>query len=97
MNYEEIIGKTLSRNVLKKFEENTRENVDDVLINRYIDLFEMDCLQLAVECKCNDFMSTSIVQNFLDNTWKGTRYDANSSPTILSMIFITNLQLKLKG
>ena len=55
------------------FQSHTREIVDDVLIIRYIDLVGMDCLQLAVECKCRKFISSSIVQSCLNDIWKGTR------------------------
>ena len=31
----------------------------------------MDCLQIAVECKCEKFVSSSNVQSCLDKIWIG--------------------------
>ena len=55
--------------MIKVFERNTREVVSDVLIRRYIKEYGMDCLQLAVECKCEKFVSSSVVQRSLNYIW----------------------------
>jgi hypothetical protein len=46
--------------------------VDDVLIIRYIKEYGLDCLELAVECKCKKFLSSPIVQSNLNNIWRGS-------------------------
>jgi len=55
------------------FEDHTREEVDDVLISRYIKDYGMDSLQIAVECECEKFVSSPLVQNNLTNLWRGPR------------------------
>ena len=56
--------------VLEFFDKNTTESVDDVLIIRYIKELKLDHLDLAVVCKCKNFVSNSLVQRVLDNLWK---------------------------
>ena len=65
--------------VLTVFDKNTRENVIDVLINRYFKEFGMDCLELACICECENFLSCSIVQQVLDKIWIG-RDDCGVEP-----------------
>ena len=48
--------------VLEFFDKNTRENVVDVLVIRYLKDLEMDSLELAVLCKCQRFVSNSTIQ-----------------------------------
>ncbi len=60
-------------NLIKTFTDNTRECVDDVLVIRYLKHFKMDCLELAIESKCEKFVSNSMVQNILDKIWTGER------------------------
>ncbi len=62
--------------VLKVYDKNTRENVNDVLVIRYIRHLEMDSLELAVRCKCKRFVSNTTVQSILDNIWEGRRNDS---------------------
>ena len=57
--------------VLKIFEKNTTENVEDVLVVRFLDDFGMDCIELAILCKCERFISHTTVQNILETIWKG--------------------------
>ena len=57
--------------VLNCFEKHTRENIVDVLVMRYMRDLNMDCLELAVRCKCKNFVSHQIVQAILDNIWVG--------------------------
>ena len=59
--------------VLDVYDKNTRENVLNVLLIRYFPELRMDCLELAVFCKCQRFVSNSTVQRILDYTWKDTR------------------------
>lgn len=33
----------------------------------------MDCLELAVYCKCKKFVAQSLVQTILDNIWNNNR------------------------
>ena len=75
--------------VLKVFSNHTREVVCDVLVKRYIKDYGMDCLQLAVLCKCKNFVSSEIVQNNLQKIWKGTK----SSQT--ELVFILKIKLNL--
>jgi hypothetical protein len=56
------------------YEQNTRDVINDVLIVRYIPLFQMDCLELAMTCKCKQFLSNSTIQDILDNIWKGQQH-----------------------
>ena len=53
------------------YQEKTRKVVDDVLIIRYIKHLEMDCLELAVHCKCKRFVSNPLIQRILDTIWNG--------------------------
>ena len=59
--------------VLEFYDKNTRENVVDVLVKRYLKDLGMDCLELADLCKCSKFLSNSTVQRVLDYIWKDTR------------------------
>ncbi len=59
--------------VLNVYDQNTRDIINDVLAVRYIPLFGMDCLKLAMHCDCKRFLSTSVIQNILDDIWKGKR------------------------
>ena len=43
--------------VVKTFDDKLREEVNDVLIVRYIEHLKMDCLELAVWCGCKDFVA----------------------------------------
>ena len=65
----------LAIGVLTVYDRNTRENVNDVLVIRYLKDLEMDILELAVHCKCKRFVSNSTVQCILDNIWQGKRND----------------------
>ena len=59
--------------VLDVYDKNTRENVADVLVMRYMKEFSMDCLEMAVHCQCKRFVSNVTVQRILDNIWTGKR------------------------
>jgi hypothetical protein len=63
----------LSIGVLEVFDKNTRENVINVLLIRYFPELGMDCLELAVLCKCQRFVSNTTVQRVLDYIWHDTR------------------------
>jgi len=73
-NYERDF-EVLAVNVLQTFDKSTRDIINDVLIIRYIELVNMDCLQLAVHCDCKEFVSMPIVQNVINDIWKGNRYN----------------------
>ena len=57
--------------VVKTCDDELREEVNDVLILRYISHLKMDCLELAVWCECKEFVAMSTVQRVLDKLWKG--------------------------
>lgn len=63
--------------VVKSFDEKMIEELNDVLIVRYIKHLEMDCLELAVLCDCKEFISMNVVQRILTDLWKGNKCDAN--------------------
>ena len=67
----------LAVGVLRIYDKNTRECVNDVLVIRYIRDLEMDSLELAVHCKCDRFVSNSTVQSILDNIWRGKTNDTS--------------------
>jgi hypothetical protein len=73
--------------LIKLYDRNTRDSISDVLIIRYIPLFRMDCLELAVHCKCKGFLSTTIVQNILNNIWSGKQQN-NSELVGLNFLFL---------
>jgi hypothetical protein len=78
----------LAIGVLTVYDRNTRENVNDVLVIRYLKDLEMDSLELAVHCKCKRFVSNSTVQCILDNIWLGKR---NDSLKMVSQVFNKNI------
>ena len=61
--------------VVKIFDEKMREELNDVLIVRYISHLKMDCLDLAVLCDCKEFISMNVVQRVIDNLWNGDKCD----------------------
>jgi hypothetical protein len=67
-----------SFHTLETFDKYTRDNVYDVLVLRYLKDFEMDVLELACECKCENFVSNIIIQNILNNLWSCTNQTAGS-------------------
>ena len=74
MNYIDRKFEDMAIGVLEVFDKSTRDNVQDVLVIRYIESLKMDCLELAVHCDCVNFVSNSIVQRILDNIWEGKEY-----------------------
>ncbi len=62
---------------LKVYDKNTRDNVIDVLVIRFIEHFKMDCLELAVDFECKRFVSNTTVQTILDNIWNGKAKDCS--------------------
>ena len=59
--------------VITVFEKHTREVVDDVLIRRYIQDYDMDCLMLSIECGCEKLVSSQILQRNLNYIWREVR------------------------
>ena len=57
--------------VLKIFGKKTAEKVEDVLIVRFLEDFGMDCIELAILCRCERFISYTTVQNILETIWNG--------------------------
>jgi hypothetical protein len=59
------------------------------LVLRYLKDFEMDVLEIACECKCENFVSNIIVQNILNDIWfhkketenKKEKEDSSKVPT----------------
>ena len=62
-NYLKRNFENMAIDVLKIFEKNTTEMVEDVLIVRFLEDFGMDCIELAIICKCENFISHTTVQN----------------------------------
>ena len=65
----------LAISVLEIFDNERTDKVDDVLIVRYFKDLKIDCLDLAIECKSENFVCTSIVQRALDKIWFGSESD----------------------
>ena len=59
--------------VLEFYDKSTRENVVEVLMIRYIKKLGMDCLELAVSCKCHTLVANITVQRILDHIWHDKR------------------------
>ena len=62
---------------------------DSFLVIRYLKHLEIDCLDLAVECECEKFVSSSAIQNILDKMWLGY----NENETLVSVI-VYSLNMK---
>ena len=73
--------------IVKIFDENTRDIINDTLIVRYIEPFKMDCLELAVTCDCKKFLSQPTIQKVMDNLWKGTTIDESELVVFTVLIF----------
>ena len=63
----------MSHETLKKFNFSlkydwlgTTEKVEDVLTVRFLEDFGMDCIELAILCKSERFISHKTVQNILE-------------------------------
>ncbi len=65
----------LAIDLLKVYDKNTRDSINDLLVVRYIPLVDMDCLELASKCQCSSFLATHIVQHILNNIWTGKKHD----------------------
>ena len=78
----------MATGVLEVFDKNTRESVIDVLVIRYFPELGMDCLQLAILCKCQQFVSSSTVQRILDYIWHDTRNECFQ--IVMFLFFITH-------
>ncbi len=65
----------LAIGILNVFEEHTRKHVNDVLLIRYYDFIKMNCLQLAFEAECDDFIAHNVTQQAVEKLWNGNEYD----------------------
>jgi hypothetical protein len=63
----------LAIGVLTVFERNTRDAMSDLFIVRYIDFLQKDCLELAVDSECKNFVSNRLVQKVMDDIWYGNK------------------------
>ncbi len=86
----------MATGVLEVFDKNTRESVIDVLIIRYFPELGMDCLELAVLCKCQQFVSSSTVQRILDYIWHDTRNECFQIVMFLFCIKLTQFKNYIK-
>ena len=68
----------MAMGVVKAFEERMIEELNDVLIVRYMEHLNMDCLELAVLCGCEEFISMSVVQRVLTSLWHGQKFDTKN-------------------
>lgn len=57
--------------VLNIFDGTTDDLINGVILLRKIPMFNLDCLQMAVEADCQKFVSLSSVQNLLTDIWLG--------------------------
>ncbi len=77
----------LAIGILDVYDQHTTDNVRDVLVIRYLDFIEMDCLELAVDCKCERFLAHRVVQKTMDELWKGESLKSTSEVFIKLFIF----------
>jgi hypothetical protein len=52
------------------------------------DIFDMNCLEMANKSECQLFLSSTCVQNFLDNEWYGEGFSDSGYKTTLKVGFI---------
>lgn len=64
----------MALHLLTVFPEN---RTDSVLLVRYLKHLKLDCIELAVECGCEKFVSSINIQNVLENIWSGKLGDSN--------------------
>ncbi len=62
---------------------------DSFLVIRYLKHLEIDCLDLAIACECEKFVSSLTIQNILDKMWIG--YDDNETLESVK-VYYYNLQ-----
>lgn len=57
--------------VLNIFDKSTDDIINGVILLRKIPFYNLDCLQMAVEGDCQQFVALSSVQNLLTDIWYG--------------------------
>jgi hypothetical protein len=57
--------------VLNLFDATTDDLINGVILLRKIPLYNLDCLQMAVEADCQKFVALTSVQNLLTGIWYG--------------------------
>lgn len=57
--------------VLKIFDNLSDDLINGIILLQKIPYYNLDCLQLAVEANCLEFISLSTVQNLLTEIWHG--------------------------
>jgi hypothetical protein len=76
----------LAIGLLNTYDNITNDTIRDVLIIRYIPLFGMDCLKLAVHCGCKKLLSTPIIDNILDDIWNDKKIDKDSFDELVDYV-----------
>lgn len=72
-----------------------REAVNDVLAIKFRGFIQMDCLQLAAYCDCQNFVAHRISQKALEESWCG--YDLDAAYELVYLCsFIYEVFLSLK-
>lgn len=62
---------------------------------RYLRFIQMDCLQLAVDCGCQEFVSHRLAQKTLEAIWAGNQDDNTANLVELKIkIYFVRLNLK---
>ena len=59
----------LACGILNEFDVNTDDQENEILLLNKWDVLNMDCLQLADEANCLNFMSVPTVQNVITRVW----------------------------
>ena len=75
---------------LEQFEKKTK-NISFAILFRTCDRFNMSPVQMAIELKCEKFISNPTVQHLSQNYWRGHNFDDAS----YSMIVADNLSFGL--
>ena len=66
----------------------------DVLILRYTESVQMDCLALAKKAKCERFIAQPAIQQIMDSVWSGKIY--SKKLYVIETACVLNILLTLK-
>ena len=61
----------MSCQVLNIFDRSSDDLANGIILLQKIPYYNLDCLQMAVEAECMDFLSLPSVQNLLTDIWNG--------------------------
>jgi hypothetical protein len=61
--------------LVKVYDKNTRDVINDLLIVRYVPFIGMDCLELSAHCQCTSFLALNVIQHIFNNIWNGQKQD----------------------